>query len=257
MYVTYLGTDIILNNKNKLSRYVLFIAFTLSLFFFRTVLGVVFLFSFILYYMVNLAFKKNLHRVISLIGLFFSIIVVIYYMSKIGLTDKIIETFGQSNSQTDSEITDKVSKGGGGGLNLQKVLIVPLLFVAVLIAPFPSIVFLDEQVESAWLFPGCIIKNIIIFFAAYGMWLSLKYVRKKSTLILSVLLSYSFIIAVAAQTTSPRYQLVSMPFLHIFCAVGLHNYTPQKKTIWAIYLLAVFIAIFSWNYFKLSIRGLI
>jgi len=76
-------------------------------------------------------------------------------------------------------------------------------------------------------------------------------------LILAILIGYSLVISVAAQSTSIRYQLVSLPFINILAAYGLTKYSPKLKTLWFFYLLFIFISIISWNYFKLSIRGLI
>jgi hypothetical protein len=258
MHSCYIAANIIIRNRNKLSQYSLLVLFIILLFFFRTVLGMVFLFSFILFYLLNVSFKKNAYRVLSIVGLFLALIVVTYYIDRIGFSQKILETVDQSNSQTEAELADKASKGGtGSGLSLQRALIVPLLFVSVLLAPFSTIVFLDDQVESVWLFSGCMMKNIFVFFALLGMWSAIRKLDRRTVLLISILIMYSIVLSVAAQSTSIRYQLVSLPFIHIFCAVGLKEFTWDKRTIWLVYLLGIFLAILSWNYFKLSIRGLI
>jgi hypothetical protein len=213
--------------------------------------------SFVLFYYLNTKINKNIYKIFALFGLFISLFVVIYYLDSIGITEKVLDTYDQSGSQTDAELADKISKGGGNGLSLKKALVVPLLFVSVLIAPFTTLVFLDEQVETAWLFPGALLKNILVFFAFFGIYYSIKFLRKRSSLLISVLFGYLLVMAVSAQSTSIRYQLVGLPFINIFIAFGLHSFNPKHKRAWYLYLFIIFVAIFSWNYFKLSIRNLV
>ena len=213
--------------------------------------------SFIVFYYLNLTVKKNIYKILAIIGLFISVSFIIYYLDSIGITQKVIETYDQSGTQTDAELDDKVSKGGSSGLSIKKALIVPLLFISVLIAPFSTLVFLDDQVESAWMFSGALMKNILVFYAFFGIWYSIKYVRKRSSLLISILAAYLLVMAVSAQSTSIRYQLVALPFINIFVAFGMHNLNVDKKNLWYIYLFFTFFAIFAWNYFKLSIRNLI
>jgi hypothetical protein len=254
---TYQSIEIILNQKINLLKLTIFISTILSLFFFRTVLGIVFLVSFSLFYISNMTFKKNIYRIISLLGLLIAFTIVIYYISEIGFTKKIIETIGLSNTQTDAELADKISKGNGSGLSVKIALVIPLLFFSVLVAPFPTIVFLDDQTEIVWLYSGCLLKNLLVFFAIVGVFNALRFVRKKSLLVIGILISYSLVISVAAQSTSIRYQLVSLPFIHIIAAYGIYRFNTKLKSVWFIYLFFIFISIVSWNYFKLSIRGLI
>lgn len=258
VHASYIAVNIISRNQNKPSQYLLLVMLIMLLFFFRTVLGMVFLFSCIFFYLLNFSFKKNSYKAISIFGLFVAITIVLYYINKIGFSEKIFETFDQSNSQTEAELADKASKGGGAsGLSLKRALIVPLLFVSVLLAPFSTIVFLDEQVESVWLFSGCLMKNIFVFFALLAIWKAIRLFDKKTMLILSILIMYSIVLSVAAQSTSIRYQLVSLPFINIFSAKGLSDFRWNNRNLWLLYLLGMFFAILSWNYFKLSIRGLI
>lgn len=248
---------ILLKQENSFKNYAFLITSIMLLFFFRTVLGMIFLMSFIVFYYLNLTVKKNIYKILAIIGLFISVSFIIYYLDSIGITQKVIETYDQSGTQTDAELNDKVSKGGSSGLSIKKALIVPLLFISVLIAPFSTLVFLDDQVESAWMFSGALMKNILVFYAFFGIWYSIKYVRKRSSLLISILAAYLLVMAVSAQSTSIRYQLVALPFINIFVAFGMHNLNVDKKNLWYIYLFFTFFAIFAWNYFKLSIRNLI
>jgi 4-amino-4-deoxy-L-arabinose transferase-like glycosyltransferase len=251
------ASKILILQDNNPKNYFLLILSIISLFLFRTVLGMVFIASFLIFYVLNIKLKKKIHKILSVLGTLVSISLVVYYLNSIGIISTILEVFGQSESQTDAELNDKISRGAGGGLSVQKVLVVPLLFVSVLIAPFATLVFLDEQVEIAWLFSGNLIKNILVFFALFGIWFSFKYFRKQTSLIISILFSYCIVLAVSAQTTSSRYQLVTIPFLNIFVAFGIHKLNSRQSKLFIPYLFFIFLAIFAWNYFKLSIRNLI
>ena len=254
---TLYSVKILLKHENSFKNYALLIFSMMILFFFRTVLGMVFLSSFLVFYYLNLSIKKKIYKILALIGLLFSLTFVIYYLDSIGITQKVIETFDQSETQTDAELADKVSKGGSGGLSIKKALVVPLLFISVLTAPFSTLVFLDEQVESVWLYPGAMMKNILVFYAFFGIWFSFKHLLKRSSLILFILVGYLIVMAVSAQSTSIRYQLVVLPFINIFIAYGMNNLKTNRKSSWYIYLCLMFFAIFAWNYFKLSIRNLV
>jgi hypothetical protein len=251
------SVKILITQNNNYKNYILLIASVLCLFFLRTVLGMVFCVSFAIFYYMNTTFNKNIYKIAALIGLLLSATFIANYLNSIGITEKVISTFDQSNSQTDAELSDKISKGGSGGLSVKTTIVIPLLFVSVLVAPFSTLVLLDEQIEIAWLFPGGLTKNILVFFAFTGLWNSFKYLRIKSALILSCLFLYLIVIAVSAQSTSMRYQLVALPFIHIFIAFGLQSFNPSRKNLWHIYLLVIFFTIVAWNYFKLSIRNLI
>ncbi len=250
------SVKILLLHNNSVKNYIYLFLFIVSLFFFRTVLGIAFISSFMIFYLLNVNLKKNVNKLVSLLGSLLCLSLIFYYINYTGLSNTIMDVFYQSSSQTEAELNDKISKGGGAGLSVKKVLVTPLLFLSVIVAPFATFVFLDDQVEIAWLYSGNLMKNIIIFFSLYGIWFSWKYHRKKSILILSILLSYSLVLAVSAHSTSSRYQLVSIPFINILAAAGLHSLSQRNKKYFVIYLLFIFIAIFAWNYFKLSIRNL-
>ena len=254
---TLFSVSILVANENSTKNFMFLVLSVILLFFFRTVLGVVFVSSFFVFYLVNLQAKNNSVRFFSIIGVFACIIVILFFLDDIGVTKNILRVYDHYDSQTDVELSDKISRSSGVGLSVQKVLVIPLLFISVLIAPFSTMVFLDNQVQIAWLSSGNLMKNIFAFYAIFGLWYSIKHFRKKAAIIICIIIGYSLVIAISAQSTSTRFQLVSLPFLNIFTAVGLHKLQEDKIKYWHIYLFVIFIAIFAWNYFKLSIRNLI
>ncbi len=248
---------ILLLKQNSVKNYSLLIISVMILFFLRTILGIIFFISFAVFYYLNINLKKNIYKILAVAGLFFSLLFVVYYLNKIGITQQVVDTYNQSSSQTDAELADKASKGGDRGLSIKKAVVVPLLFVSVLTAPFSTLVFLDDQVESVWLFPGALMKNILVFYAFIGVWYSVRYLWRSSSVIILILIGYLFVMAVSAQSTSIRYQLVALPFINVFIAYGMHRLKSNKKNLWYLYLFFMFFAIFAWNYFKLSIRNLV
>lgn len=254
---TYYAIKLNSNNSDPKKDATFLAIFSLLLFFFRTPLAMAFIASFFVYIYFNLPTKKRIYRFFTILGIIISSVIMVYIIGKFGFSERISAIIDQSSGQSDAELSDKMNRGGKFGLSLNKTLIVPLLFFSVLAAPFATFVLVDNQDQIAWLLSACVVKNILIFFAFFGIIYSLKYYFRKHILILAFTFSYQLILAVSAVSTSGRYQLVTLPFLCVFMGIGIHEYKPKKNSLWIIFLFIMLLVIIGWNYFKLSIRNLI
>jgi 4-amino-4-deoxy-L-arabinose transferase-like glycosyltransferase len=239
--------------SNKLDS-VLLGFYTILLFFFRTPLAMAFILSMFVYIYLGLQNKTSLYKLISVLSFIVSFAVILVFISKLGLSSQISEIIDQSSGQYDAELNEKMKSGGRFGLSLDKAAIIPVIFISVLAAPFTTFTLVDNQDLIAWLLPGCLSKNILVFFALIGILNSIKHNFRAHSLILGITVSYQLILAVSAVSTSGRYQLVTLPFLCFFMAIGIEKYHPKKTNLFLLYLFAMFLVIIGWNYFKLSIR---
>lgn len=253
---TYFAIKLNTSSINLKKDGILLAFFSILLFFFRIPLAMAFIASFFVYIYFNLPTKKKIYHFFTILGIVISSVIMFYLIGKFGFSEKISGIINQSSGQSDAELTDKINRGGKFGLSLNKTLIVPLLFVCVLAAPFATFVLVDNQNQIAWLLSACVVKNVLIFFAFFGIIYSIKNNFRKHLIILAITFSYQLVLAVSAVSTSGRYQLVALPFLCVFMGIGLHEYKPKQNSAWLIYLFTMFLVIIGWNYFKLSIRNL-
>jgi hypothetical protein len=230
--------------------------YTILLFFFRTPLAMAFISSLFIYIYLGLKNKKSVFKFLTILSMILSFALIVFFVSKLGLSSKMSEIIDQSSSQYDAELNEKIKSGGKFGLSIDKAAIVPFITISVLAAPFSTFTLVDNQDLIAWLLPACLSKNLLIFFALFGIWYSIKKQLRSHSIILAITFSYQIILAVSAVSTSGRYQLVTLPFLCIFMGIGLHEFKPNNKNAWLIFLFLMLLIIVGWNYFKLSIRQL-
>ncbi|MEQ9188620.1 MAG: glycosyltransferase family 39 protein [Cryomorphaceae bacterium] len=226
----------------------------LGLFFFRVVLGVSMVISFGLFLSVNFFNRSTVRKRRVLIVAFISLLILIIVLASSELGTRLQELYAISGEQMTRELKDKSIKGG---FSLQRGIIAPLLFIGILIAPFASLVYTDSQVTQAWLMSPLLIKNILAIFTLLGLYYSIKKRWKQDSFAALALIVYLLVLAYSAQTTSPRYQFAVYPFLMLFTAHGLVRYRGIRIFHLGLYCLIIVGVIMAWNYFKLSIRGLV
>ncbi|GAB5525854.1 MAG: hypothetical protein Roseis2KO_37260 [Roseivirga sp.] len=250
---THYGLVIFENNRLLFIKVLLFLVATISLFFFRTVLGICFLAGFFIFTGFQL-WHSGSYRFIKLAAILVVASSILIYLVNTGILNEILLTADRSVNQMDAELADKASRGQG--LSFNKVIIGPLIGVSSLVAPFSTLVFLDEQVLIVWNFPSTLMKNILSFFALMGIWNTFRHELKRFALPLFFTIFYTIVLIASAQVTSQRFQLVIWPFLCIFMANGLYTFNRKKINVWYLYLVALTVVLFAWNFFKLYIRDL-
>ena len=100
-------------------------------------------------------------------------------------------------------------------------------------------------------------RNSLYFFVFLGLYRAVKLRNRETIFILSFSIIYIVILAISGISFQDRFQILSLPFLIVFMSDGIIADHKRKKQQWILYLGFIFLAIFMWNVFKLSNRGLL
>ena len=139
----------------------------------------------------------------------------------------------------------------------------PIFTLISVVMPFPTVVHYNNlsfgQSFQWYSSGGLIIWGALSYFTSIGIIYTLS---RKKTLIdnalpLGYLIIYIIALIISIKVTSIRYNVPKFMPLFIYTAVGLKVKFQSKNILFTVYLVAVSIIIFSWNYIKLAGRGLI
>lgn len=249
MLAVWKSVELIHGHRFKTGTIISLIVSAGLIFFFRNFLGVLFLISFMFYFLFTHSKSKGRKGAVLVVfmALYITFITFFDFSSIIAEASFYAE---KSSSQMGVELADKASRG----TSFQTAIVSPLIFISSFFAPFASLVD-TGQIKSALQIGAALAKNALSFFVVLGLWYSLSNNWKRSNLLIILMLSYTFVLAMSAQVTSHRYQLVAAPFFIIFASVGIIQYPQYIKKIWPIYLVFIFLVTLAWNIFKINIRG--
>lgn len=229
--------------------------FLCSLFFFRTALGLAALLAMFIHLVLNIPKTKGRFH-LFLISTVMLGALLLFFFYQVGVVERAIFHLDQSVSgnQFVSELNGKAANMDNVSLN--QLLLAPFVFFAIILAPFPTFTLVNDQVLIAWFLSAFFIKAMLMLYFILGL-LSLKRHNFRGAIVLlSFIFIYLLILAIAAQTTSGRLQLVAYPFMLIIAAEGFVK-SKLNNFRWILYMLLLLVITLVWNYFKLSIRGYI
>lgn len=224
-----------------------------SLFLFRTILGVVAFFSFL----VAMIFSSR-----RLIGLNkrLTILIVLLIFIAISFGGRIQKEVNQNwqNRETNqvSSMMDRAQRKGEANTLAkygQSAIFIPIIIPA----PFPTLVNIKKQEEIMLLNGGFFVRNIFSFFVFLALYLLFK--RKllnDHVLLMSILFGYLIVLALSAFAISERFHLPAVPFLIILAGYGINQLNRNSVKYFEVYLFLISIIIIGWNWFKLAGRGL-
>ena len=223
----------------------------LSLFFFRTVVGVAALFSLSLAVLltdkrissVNRRFKMALSA--GTVSLLFIVSI---------FSSEINYYYENRDTNQTSQMEHFASRVDGN--KLARLGSVSVFAPMILIAPFPTLVN-TNQTNQLMIHGTLLVKNIIAFFVIFGIYsLWKRKMLKQNILIITFIIAYLAIIASSAFALSERFHLVSVPALLILSAEGIFRYKFYKgRQAYILYFFMLFILIIGWNWFKLAGRS--
>lgn len=221
-----------------------------SLFLFRTILGAVCLMSFAAYALTVKPLRKGWMNIISAGAL---LVVLGYFMLNSEIGNELAEYLEKSQTAQTENMQFRATRDGGNKLAVMAS--APLFVSIILIAPFPSVVVVQEQ-DLLWMFiGGNTIRNIYAIFVISALiWIIRKDFRN-SSLLLYFVLGYLLILANSGFAISERFHLPVVPFLLILAAKGMQNSHPGMRRFYPIYLILVILMILGWNYVKLAGRA--
>ena len=223
-----------------------------SLFFFRTVIGVIAFLSIIMA-LLFLKSKLNLKYKRILIGAGVMVALFLVFSSKIfEELDTIVE---KASSNQEAQMQNYANREAGNRLAVYgtKSIFIGLMIVA----PFPTLV--HSYQDNAEMINGAIYtRNIYAFFVLIALLSFFKRkMFRKHILILSFLFGYLTVLALSGFALSERFHLPAVPFLIILAGYGVTRISKKNIKFYPYYLFLMSIIIIGWNWFKLVGRDLI
>lgn len=246
--------EIISKNKFSVQRIVFFIIVGLSLFLFRTVLGLV-AFAAIL---ITLVMGSNRLRSISkrflTIGL---VATVLLFVMADTFSEQIQNTLTAADSSyQETNMQWRSTREGGNSFAKYAgaAVFAPLIFTI----PFPSMIYTDiSQEMQIQAHGGYFVKNVMSFFVIFVMFYLLKTKQWKMHLLpITFMCGYLAALVLSVFAQSGRFHLMIIPFEMMFAAYGI-SLLNKKGIKWFQYaLIFECVVCIAWSWFKLAGRGL-
>jgi hypothetical protein len=125
-----------------------------------------------------------------------------------------------------------------------------------LFAPFPTLVYIDDQPNAMMINGNIFTRNVYAFFVLIALFtLYKKKLLTQHILVLSLLLSYLVILALSGFALSERFHMPAVPFLLILAGYGVTQMDKNSVKFYIPYLVFIGLLIIGWNWFKLAGRG--
>lgn len=231
----------------------------LSLFMFRTVLGMVaFMALFFALVMMDtriVSYGKKIFLGVLVAG--------ILMMSVSDNIRREIDVITNANvrEQQESSMEQRYGEGkkgeGGVGNRFAKyagaAVFAPLIFTI----PFPTMVQVEGQEDMRLIHGGNWMRNVMSGLVILAMFmLLLTGDWRKYTLPLAMMLGYLLMLSFTQFAHSLRFHIPVMPFEMMFAAYAITNMRKKHKNWYLIWCIFMMVACFAWNWFKLAGRGL-
>lgn len=224
----------------------------LSLFTFRTVLGITAAFSFV----TALVFMRS-----SVVGkrkrvlIFAWAALAVFTLMGGTIMSEIEGTWEGRNSNQENKRLQQTNRGQQWAKYASGTVMAPMMFVL----PFPTLVDVDEQYNQQVINGGNYVRNFMGGFVLIAVFSAL-FVKKNwrdLSLIGSFLIAYLGVLSMSGFSNSERFLLPGLPLLLFFTAYGIsllnaNNYRLIKIWYWIVPLMIV-----GWAIFKLGSRGLL
>jgi len=246
--------DQLLSNKKytfKSITPVLLIA--IALFFFRTVLGITAIFA----VFTTLLFSSE--RVLKMskrfiLSIWIAVTITFFVGGKLLTEISTLWIDRNTNQSTSLEYKASGKSGNKFAKYASTAVFAPLIFTI----PFPTFVETPNQEGMRMIAGGNFVKNILSFFLLFSfIWLIKEKKWRNYLLIGSFLIEYLAIIALSAFAQSERFHLPTLPLLLLFAGFGVSISSNKTKMYFNWWIVFVFVAVVSWNWFKLAGRGLV
>ena len=244
--------------KTKFWQLVLVIGAVVSIFTFRTVVGIITISCILIYSVIpkSKSLYSNMRKVAAGIAVILLSLLLLLGMSGNKPTlNRLVRGYGLAEYRAAQWGTSGSDISGYASFNLFSVIAFP--------APFPTLVDIPLDTTSApvrgeyYHIGTMLVWNILSFFSLIGIFSAIKKRFHSSLLLWLFTLFYLLTLAQSNFIMHERFRLVIAPFLIIFTAVGLYKASRGKMWWWIIYLLGNAILIFGWNYYRLAGRGMI
>ncbi len=255
LFLTMAFTDradyVLKANKISLKNLLITLSMGFGLFFFRTVLAVPALFSFLSGILIAKSRYNSLQKRITIVIIF---VVFAALVTGSTLVNEISQYWG---GRTTNQELGMASRHIDIGSKFVKYARTSIFAPVILFAPFPTLVNIHTQQNIMLINGAYYTRNIYAFFiliALYFIYKERSY--RKHFFILSFMLTYLAVLAASTFALSERFHLPALPFLIIFSSYGITKLNKLNSRFYVPYLVLIFIIIIAWNWIKLSSRGL-
>lgn len=230
----------------------------LSLFLFRTVLGMIAFMS-IFFALVMLdtrivSFGKKIILGILVVG-------ILFFSASDNIMNEIHQiTETDVRGQQESSLTLRYGEKKGGndvGNVFAKYAGVAVFAPLIFTIPFPTMVQVGGQEDMRLIHGGNWMRNVMSGLVLLAMFMLLfSGDWRKYTLPLAMLLGYLLMLSFTQFAHSLRFHIPVMPFEMMFAAYAVTNMRKKHRNWYMIWCLFMVVACFAWNWFKLAGRGL-
>ncbi len=229
------------------------IATALILFFFRTVLGVVTLFSlFTALILTKGQSMKKWNKRIAMaawIGILIAVLISGRVISEIEnvYNNRIVNQQIGMQSRAIQEGGNSFAKYGSAAIFAPMIVVIP----------FPSFTNANQEQRNQQMFSGgYFTRNIYSFFVLVALILLIKWKEwREHLLIITFFSTYLIIIAMSNFAVAERFHLPAVPFLLCLAAYGMTHITRKEKKWFLPYVVLIVLAVIAWNYIKIAGRG--
>jgi len=246
-------SDALINSRNfKLSNILKIAFFGVSLFFFRTALGLAAWFSLFSAFLLSSEKLMSQYNRIVIVSWLLIATAVIFSGTILQEVTSIAE---KRSSQQESHLEWFSTREGAN--KFAKYGSAAVFIPIILFAPFPTLVNIPDQQNLMMTNGDLFTRNVYVFFVLIAFYVLYKKKRLRVNLLLSVFLfSYLLILANSGFALSPRFHVPALPFLILFAGYGITQMNRNNSSYYFLYVIGISILIIAWNWFKLAGRGL-
>jgi len=233
----------------KVKNIIITLLLAFSLFYFRTVLAVASIFSFLIAALFNRMRYKALEKRMSIIII--GLILITFFTGN-SLQREI--AFYWSERSSNQEIGLEARHVGNRFIQYAKT---SVFLPVIVMAPFPTFVNIPNQQNFMLINGAYYVRNVYAFFVIAGIYLMIrrKGLYRQHLFILFMLGSYLIILAASTFALSERFHMPALPFLLILAAYGITQMNRQIHKYYIPYLVLMFFIILAWNWLKIASRG--
>ena len=226
-------------------------------FFFRNVIGPVIIFSLLGLVLFN--FKKKFS---GGLGVSFIIIFFILLISYQSLFKSETEHFAEGSDTYTEQVIKQTNRNKSGKFSFGNLMSAPVMLIATMPAPFPSVVEDKTLVSKDFRFglntlmSSAFIKGFLAFWAVLGIFFLFKNNFKDNSYFLLFFGAYYLIISISGNGFIIRYLMPLIPFFIYFAVVGMNKYKKYYFS-FIVYIIVLTTIILYYNYTKLNGFGVI
>ena len=246
--------EIITKNKFSSQKIILLTLVGLSLFLFRTVLGLLAFAAILITLVIGSNRLKSASKRFLTIGLISGVLMLVMADTFSEQIESTLVAADSSYQETNMEWRSKREGGNSFAKYAGAAVFAPLIFTI----PFPSMIYTQVSQEMQMqAHGGYFIKNVLSFFVIFVMFYLLKTKQWKQHLLpITFMCGYLAALVLSVFAQSGRFHLMIIPFEMMFAAYGI-SLLNKKGIKWFQYaLIFECVVCIAWSWFKLAGRGL-